>query len=103
MLRRVALAIVLGTAGCGATPRAPAPPDGAALFAQACAACHRVDGRRDPSRQGGDLSGFHMTLAEIESFTRVMPVRPPLSARDLHVVSTFVLAAQRRARPAPAR
>ncbi len=79
----------------GATSAVAGP--GARVFSAACAHCHTLGTPAPATKQGGDLVGYRMTLAQVESFTRVMPARRPLRAGDLRAVSEYVLAAQRRA------
>lgn len=83
-----------------ATPSALAAP-GARVFADACAHCHTLGTPAPATKQGGDLAGYRMTLAQVESFTRVMPARRPLSTEDLRAVSQYVLAAQERGGSTP--
>lgn len=112
-MRRTRAAGVLATAiltvsGCASAAHRPAPATpspvagpGARVFADACAHCHTLGTPAPAARQGGDLAGYRMTLAQVESFTRVMPVRRPLSAEDLRAVSEYVLAAQARGASTP--
>lgn len=60
------------------------------LFASQCAHCHTLTGH-DTRVEGGDLGGLTLTVGEVESFVRVMPVRRPLTARELRAVSSYVL------------
>jgi len=77
----------------------PVAGPGARVFATACAYCHTLGTPAPAAKQGGDLAGYRMTLAQVKSFTRVMPMRRPLRAGDLRAVSEYVLAAQQRAQP----
>jgi mono/diheme cytochrome c family protein len=91
----VALAIAVVAAGCGSgggQPRA----DGRALFAQACATCHSLNGRPTPRQQGGDLLGVHMTRAQMLEFVREMPVTHRLSAAQEDTVADYVRSVEAR-------
>lgn len=91
--------------GCAGSERTPAtrlspsptaaPVGGQRLFAAACSACHTLQGAGARRTQGGDLAAFRMSQAEVESFTRIMPVRPRLTAAQVRAVSHYVLSAQR--------
>jgi mono/diheme cytochrome c family protein len=62
---------------------------GRAVFSRACAGCHTLTGH-DTNVDGGDLGRSRLTVAQIESFTRVMPVR--LTPAQVHAVSAYVAA-----------
>ena len=83
-------------AGCGSGGAAP-PPSGAAVFTQACSACHSLSGHNDPRRQGGDLLAFHSSRAQMLQLASEMPVRHPLGRSELDAVVRYVIAAEDRA------
>jgi mono/diheme cytochrome c family protein len=60
---------------------------GRAVFADTCAGCHTLTGR-DTSIRGGDLAVVELSVADIESFIRVMPVR--LTRADARAVAAYV-------------
>jgi len=80
--------------GCGAEP-----PSGAHVFSSECTACHTLSGHESGHVLGGDLARRRMSVAEVESFVRVMPVRQRLSEDQIHAVSRYVAAAQARLAP----
>lgn len=57
------------------------------MFARACAGCHTLTGH-DTSVPGGDLAMQKLSVADIESFVRVMPVR--LTRADADAVAAYV-------------
>jgi hypothetical protein len=61
------------------------------LFEHDCASCHTVSGH-ETSVQGGDLAIGRMSVADIASFARVMPLRRPLTQRDALTVARYVRA-----------
>ena len=82
---RAALLLVaaFALAGCGHGV------SGKRVFATRCAGCHTLTGHDTPV-DGGDLAGLHMSVANVESFARVMPVRPRLDHAELHAVAVYV-------------
>jgi mono/diheme cytochrome c family protein len=62
---------------------------GHAIFTRQCASCHTLAGR-DTHADGGDLAIAHMSVADIASFARVMPLKKPLSAQDTLAVARYV-------------
>jgi mono/diheme cytochrome c family protein len=91
-VRRLALGLVLVAAGCGGgTTEAQR---GHAVFEHACASCHTIGGR-ERGTSGGDLALGHLSLADIESFTRAMPTRERLSEAEVRAVSLYVQSRQR--------
>jgi mono/diheme cytochrome c family protein len=62
---------------------------GHAIFTQRCSSCHTLTGH-DTHADGGDLALPHLSVADIASFTRVMPLRRPLSRRDTLAVADYV-------------
>lgn len=99
-LRRSApllLALALLTGGCGQAAR-PRQPSGAMVFRQECQVCHSLIGNESRRKDGGDLLGFRMTLSQMNTFVREMPVRHRLSSPQLRAVERFVLHAERSRR-----
>jgi mono/diheme cytochrome c family protein len=92
------LVLALADAGCGGSAHPPSPRTGAAVFAQSCQVCHTLNGDESTHVQGGDLLGYRMSRADLTSFTQTMPVRHPLSQRELRAVVSYVLRAERAAR-----
>jgi mono/diheme cytochrome c family protein len=91
------IALAAAGAGCGVWNSPSAEERGRAVFVRACASCHTLGGR-ERGAEGGDLAIGRMRLADVVSFTRAMPVRPPLTARETEAVARYVYTAQRRAR-----
>ena len=89
----VALSATL--AGCGGQS-SPAP-SGAAVFAHNCSGCHSLIGNESLHRQGGDLVRYRFSRADLLEFAREMPLRKPLSARELTAVVDYILLAERGA------
>ena len=86
-MRTLAAVLLAATvAGCGGGHPASR---GRAIFVRDCAGCHTLTGR-DTSAPGGDLRVGHLDPDAIASFARVMPVDPPLDARDLRAVAVYV-------------
>lgn len=83
---RAALLVIatLALAGCGHGV------SGKRVFAKHCAGCHTLTGH-DTTVDGGDLGGLRLNIATVESFVRVMPVRPRLTPAEVHAVSVYVL------------
>jgi hypothetical protein len=50
----------------------------------------------DTRTDGGDLAIAHLTVADIASFARVMPLRRPLSRADTFAVARYVFARARQ-------
>jgi mono/diheme cytochrome c family protein len=78
---------------CGGTAKSA----GERIFDQSCAHCHTLTGH-DTTADGGDLALGKLTVADIASFTRVMPVRPPLTAAQTNQVSRYIEATTRERR-----
>jgi mono/diheme cytochrome c family protein len=70
---------------------------GEAGFVRACASCHTLSGH-DRGTPGGDLAAPRLSVADLASFARVMPVRPHLSERDAAAVAEYVHAVALRSR-----
>jgi mono/diheme cytochrome c family protein len=70
-------------AGCGGGP------SGKALYAKDCESCHTLTGR-DQGAMGGDLGVPHLSVADLASFARTMPVRPPLNEAQANAVARYV-------------
>jgi mono/diheme cytochrome c family protein len=88
-----ALAALLGVVallcGCGGRTAATGkePPLGKIVFEHACAGCHTLTGRDNPI-SGGDLASARLTVGELRSFVRAMPVR--LSPAAVDAVAAYV-------------
>jgi mono/diheme cytochrome c family protein len=78
------VAIAFALTGCGHAV------SGKRVFAADCAGCHTLTGHDTPV-DGGDLGGLRLNVAAVESFARVMPVRPRLSPEEAHAVAVYVL------------
>jgi mono/diheme cytochrome c family protein len=89
--------LVWATAACG-SGHATRPPEGRALFASACGACHTLSGVSSPAHQGGDLLGFHLSRQALLQFAREMPLRRPLTRAQLATVTRYIFALQQRSR-----
>ena len=83
---------MLALVGCGGASQTGR---GHAIFEQECSSCHTLTGH-DTRADGGDLAIAHLRVADIASFARVMPVRPPLSKADAVAVARYVRLHQRR-------
>ena len=79
------LALGLVIAGCGGTASSRA--HGKAVFAGACAGCHTLTGH-DTGVRGGDLAMQVLSVADVESFVHVMPVR--LTPANAAAVAAYV-------------
>ena len=85
---------MLVAAGCGgSSPPASSATRGSDVFASACSGCHTLAGHDTPV-QGGDLATTTLTVDEIESFVRVMPVR--LTSGQVAAVAAYVHDAELR-------
>lgn len=88
------LAVIIAASGCGSTRTATSSREsvlarGRAVFARSCSACHTLTGH-DRVAIGGDLVHPYMTVADLASFARVMPVTPPLSHSEVTAVAKWV-------------
>jgi mono/diheme cytochrome c family protein len=81
---------VLGACGGGSSR----PPDGRAIFASDCSACHSLIGNESLHRQGGDLVGYRIGRPALVQLTSEMPVARPLSRAEVAAVVDYVLAVQ---------
>jgi mono/diheme cytochrome c family protein len=92
----VLLIALVGAAGCGGNK-----VSGRAIFARSCSHCHSLDGRGNGA-VGGELGYRTLSVAEIASFARIMPVTPPLTDPQVRAVAEYVrsraVAASRRRR-----
>ncbi|MBV8079254.1 MAG: cytochrome c [Actinobacteria bacterium] len=80
----------IAAAGCGG----PTALDrGRAIFTRDCSSCHTLTGH-ETAVAGGDLAVVSMSLADLASFTRAMPVR--LSPGEVRAVAAYVHASMRR-------
>jgi mono/diheme cytochrome c family protein len=85
--------LAVALCGCGGHRRhATTSQQGKAVFAAACSSCHTLTGR-DSRAPGGDLAIGRFSVADIESFVRIMPVT--LSPADVHAVAVYVHARMR--------
>jgi mono/diheme cytochrome c family protein len=75
--------------GCGSGGEISRTARGHAIFTQRCASCHTLTGR-DSSADGGDLGIAPMSVRDLVSFARVMPLRSPLSRADGLAVAQYV-------------
>jgi mono/diheme cytochrome c family protein len=90
-MRMFALAVAVGMAvavlaGCGGRD---SPQRGRAVFVSSCADCHTLTGR-DNGRDNGDLANPRLSVADLESFAKVMPIHPKLSQADALAVAQYV-------------
>jgi mono/diheme cytochrome c family protein len=67
---------------------------GHGIFERDCSSCHTLTGH-ETTVDGGDLAIARMSVADLVSFTRVMPVRKPLSDGDVRDVARYVRSRQR--------
>jgi mono/diheme cytochrome c family protein len=68
---------------------------GRALFSQSCSGCHTLTGD-DTRTTGGDLAIADLSIGDIASFIRVMPVR--LTTAQVDAVAVYVHAAEQARR-----
>ena len=89
-----ALVVLLAAAGCGSDRSSSAAQTerGRAIFERSCSGCHTLTGHDTPAR-GGDLATAKLSVADIASFVRVMPVR--LSSDQVAAVAAYVHGAAR--------
>ena len=88
--------LIAAVSGCGAAHvRASrgALSRGRAVFARSCSGCHTLTGR-DAGTEGPDLATMQMSIRDLASFTRVMPVH--LSADEIDAVAAYVHAVAER-------
>jgi mono/diheme cytochrome c family protein len=86
-------ALALTAFGCA--HRVPASSElasGHRIYAHSCSACHSLTGH-DTHSSGGDLANPNLTLADLASFARTMPVRPPLTAAHADAVARYIYTA----------
>lgn len=85
MIRAATVGLALAVlAGCGGQSGS-----GRAVFHHDCAGCHTMTGH-DTSISGGDLGATGLTIRQLESFTRVMPLRTKLSRAQVHAVAVYI-------------
>jgi hypothetical protein len=65
------------------------------VYDRSCTGCHTLSGR-ERGAQGGDLALTGLDAADLASFARTMPVRPPLDAADANAVAEYVHAVAAR-------
>jgi mono/diheme cytochrome c family protein len=80
----VAAALLAGCGGGHASSR------GQEIFERSCARCHTLTGH-DTRAPGGDLRAARLSVADVASFARVMPVDPQLDEADARAVARFVV------------
>lgn len=88
------LVIVAAASGCGSmqpatTGQARVLARGRVMFARSCSSCHTLVGHEEGA-SGGDLVYPQLTVVEIESFIRAMPVGPTLSRSDVAAIAQWV-------------
>lgn len=74
-------------AGCGGAKHVE---PGATLFAHNCSLCHSLIGNESLRRQGGDLLRDRLSRPILLQFAREMPVRRPLSEKQLAQVVDYI-------------
>src|SRR5689334_2823274 len=92
LLSTLALAVTL--AACGGSRASPSGPDGKALFARDCSACHSLTGVESPKHQGGDLLRGHFSREVMLQFAREMPTPHRLSETELQRVAAYVVSVE---------
>jgi mono/diheme cytochrome c family protein len=96
-MRNAAAALItaaLALTACGCAHRAPASSElasGHPIYARSCSACHSLTGH-DTHASGGDLVNRNLTVADLASFARTMPIRPRLTAADADAVARYIYA-----------
>ncbi len=89
-----ALAAVAGCDGRHAT--APTQLQlGRRIYDRSCAACHTLSGH-EHGAAGGDLAVADLTVDDIASFARIMPLTRPLTPTDVTAVARYIFATARR-------
>ena len=83
--------------GCGGqhSTRSAQLRGGREIYARSCAGCHTLNGR-ESGAPGGDLVNTNLSLGDLASFARAMPVRPPLTVAQSNAVARYVYAGARR-------
>ena len=64
---------------------------GHGIFVRECSACHTLTGH-ETTVDGGDLAVMRMSVADLASFARVMPLQKPLSEADALAVARYIRA-----------
>lgn len=85
-----ATALIALLGACGGQGRSPSPQEaqqGRVVFTHSCAGCHTLTGH-DTQTPGGDLAIARLSVADLASFARAMPIR--LSAADLQAVANYI-------------
>jgi mono/diheme cytochrome c family protein len=75
---------LLGGCGVGGMPQR-----GRTVYVSSCANCHTLTGR-DSGRDNGDLANPRLSVADLASFARVMPLHSKLSQADALAVARYV-------------
>jgi mono/diheme cytochrome c family protein len=107
-MRRLGVLVVLalaafGLPGCGSggaargSGGAARRSEGAAVFNRECTSCHTLSQDAPPSKQGGSLLDYRISRRQLVQFTREMPVRHPLTPRQLSDVVDYLEGVERRA------
>ena len=99
----LALLLIVATPAAGfagGQRRGPSPTRtlGQRVFVGECSGCHSMAARAPARLSGGSLRGYRLTAREIASFVRVMPVRRPLTPREVVAVSQYVARRERTGR-----
>ena len=68
---------------------------GRLIYTHSCSTCHTLTGH-DTHAPGGDLLEADLGVADLASFARTMPVRPPLTVADAVAVAQYIRAAAHR-------
>jgi mono/diheme cytochrome c family protein len=90
VLLLLVLIVARGTVALARTDRSAALPSGRTIFARECSGCHTLAAETRGRLSGGSLRDYRLTVRQIESFVRVMPVRRRLTAREVVAVSEYV-------------
>lgn len=93
----VVAAASAATTGCGGQhPTQSAKARGGhKIFTRSCAGCHTLAGH-ESGAPGGDLANTNLSVHDLASFARVMPVRPSLTRAQADAVARYVHAVARR-------
>jgi mono/diheme cytochrome c family protein len=85
-------ALALIAAGCTHGTLASAKSaTGGRIYTRSCSTCHSLTGHNTHAA-GGDLVNANLTIADLASFARTMPVRPPLTTADADAVARYIYA-----------
>jgi hypothetical protein len=82
--------LALTVSGCAHHgPASAEPPSGHGIYTHSCANCHSLTGH-DTHAPGGDILNPNLTITDLASFARTMPVRPPLTTADDEAVARYI-------------